>query len=937
MRSVDLQAFVDKFAEIDTGPRMLFVYAPLPPSLVASLAKTQKQVAAGGDTQDLDHITLVYIPDAGADRSPDKIDAILASLRKVTDAAKPIQAKVQGWGYFDGAMKDGESKTALVGLVDAPGLEDLHVALKKALKAKGVAPSSDHIYTAHFTFAYLKQGARVPSLPKLDGSFTISSVKVAADKVYTLALKGSVGADAAAAAKVASTALMRRMTFARRPGQIPGGSTYEFRMPFMGREWRPATIEGAMTDPNTFDVMHSQVHPDFRGMGLGRKLYGRVLREHPRMTSDGVVSGSAKKVYDRMAARPDEYRVTPSPNLRAEDTIVTTGSRGDPAYTVDRLHPVEKTAVVNSDDFNTMDMRGVSPPPTQEEALPTPPPPEDPLLRPDVVPDMLENIIKSRMALEPAKSIIPIPWDEMPASPSEQPLPPGLVTKLSYTLPGHKDLTQRAIDKIHQGEGPRFTEEQIARLISANQGTDTESLLGGMVAKKHQAFHHHAGQEAQAKQLIEDYYQRALKDKSTAGALDALGIALHTTQDEFAHARHGIPEGVPGLVQHAPFVPRFLGGGKAPDSLALHPGLAAQATDASHQLLERFLAEHGGLGAVENLPPQHFASLTPPTALRKALSEVTHGIKSTTPVKGLQAIRSKIPTELPRFMQRALPVAKRLLPAKLAYNLDGHAALTDRALDALTAEGIRITPAQRVRLIQANKEVDNENAKHLMISKKTSPFHFHKGEEEQSRKLIDDYYHRALNDNTTEGALDALGIALHTTQDEFSHAKHDVPAGVRGLITHIPLLPRFMGGRHSPDNMEKYPELADQATGASTDLLRRFMAERQGGLGEVGDRPLQHRAILEEPAPAPQPQLIPAPSLGKAAAMKTADLLPGGVGDDKPKKLFDPEEFAMGLKVEREHTSDPAKAKEITSDHLTDDKKYYTKLDDAGLAHELHE
>lgn len=37
-------------------------------------------------------------------------------------------------------------------------------------------------------------------------------------------------------------------------------------------------------------------------------------------------------------------------------------------------------------------------------------------------------------------------------------------------------------------------------------------------------------------------------------------------------------------------------------------------------------------------------------------------------------------------------------------------------------------------------------------------------------------------------------------------------------------------------------------------------------------------------------------------------------------------ELAMGLKVEREHTDDPAVAREIACDHLTEDPRYYTKL-----------
>lgn len=57
-----------------------------------------------------------------------------------------------------------------------------------------------------------------------------------------------------------------------------------------------------------------------------------------------------------------------------------------------------------------------------------------------------------------------------------------------------------------------------------------------------------------------------------------------------------------------------------------------------------------------------------------------------------------------------------------------------------------------------------------------------------------------------------------------------------------------------------------------------------------------------------------------------ADRMPGGLGDKKSPKDFDPEALAEGIKIEREHTDDPAVAREIAMDHLTEDKDYYRCL-----------
>jgi len=60
---------------------------------------------------------------------------------------------------------------------------------------------------------------------------------------------------------------------------------------------------------------------------------------------------------------------------------------------------------------------------------------------------------------------------------------------------------------------------------------------------------------------------------------------------------------------------------------------------------------------------------------------------------------------------------------------------------------------------------------------------------------------------------------------------------------------------------------------------------------------------------------------------KHHDQMPGGVGDKKSPSDFDAGQLAKGVKVEMEHTSDREKAQEISMDHLTEDPRYYDKLE----------
>lgn len=56
------------------------------------------------------------------------------------------------------------------------------------------------------------------------------------------------------------------------------------------------------------------------------------------------------------------------------------------------------------------------------------------------------------------------------------------------------------------------------------------------------------------------------------------------------------------------------------------------------------------------------------------------------------------------------------------------------------------------------------------------------------------------------------------------------------------------------------------------------------------------------------------------------EILKGGKGDGKDIDSFDTDQVLKGLKVELEHTTELSIALEIVKDHLTEDPKYYTKL-----------
>jgi 2'-5' RNA ligase len=192
----------EKRAQIATNPKGFFVHVRVPEHVAERLREIQKTVLPAHSTpQEIDHVTLVYTKKALEDHAPEAVHAALDAMRRHGETVEPIDARLQGWAYFDGASSDGQPATALVALVDAPGLDHLHVDLSRLLKEHGIFPSANHIFTPHITLGYLPQHGRAEKdLPPIDGSFTIDKAHVAARDHHEVPLSGgpSLGQKAAA-------------------------------------------------------------------------------------------------------------------------------------------------------------------------------------------------------------------------------------------------------------------------------------------------------------------------------------------------------------------------------------------------------------------------------------------------------------------------------------------------------------------------------------------------------------------------------------------------------------------------------------------------------------------------------------------------------------------------------------------------------------------
>lgn len=198
----------EKHAAITASPKGFFVHVRVPPHVADRLESVQHRVLpAGAHKPDIDHVTLVYTRRPPTDHSSERVHAALSALREVGEQTEPIDARIQGWAYFDGVSRDGKPATALVALLDAPGLEHLHVDASRALADHGIEASDKHVFTPHITIGWLPQHGRVQrNLEPLAGRFTIDKIHVASRDHHEIPLSG-LGASQKAAADVFKRAM----------------------------------------------------------------------------------------------------------------------------------------------------------------------------------------------------------------------------------------------------------------------------------------------------------------------------------------------------------------------------------------------------------------------------------------------------------------------------------------------------------------------------------------------------------------------------------------------------------------------------------------------------------------------------------------------------------------------------------------------------------
>jgi len=110
------------------------------------------------------------------------------------------------------------------------------------------------------------------------------------------------------------------------------------------------------------------------------------------------------------------------------------------------------------------------------------------------------------------------------------------------------------------------------------------------------------------------------------------------------------------------------------------------------------------------------------------------------------------------------------------------------------------------------------------------------------------------------------------------------------------------------------------------DKLRNFLSELKGLRDAVSDEGNQLYTDITGDFPKAASSLNHL-KLALKKEQDAEDHIPGGLADNANPKDFDPSALAKGVKVELEHTSDPAIAEEIAMDHLTEDPKYYDKLE----------
>jgi RHS repeat-associated protein len=148
--------------------------------------------------------------------------------------------------------------------------------------------------------------------------------------------------------------------------------------------------------------------------------------------------------------------------------------------------------------------------------------------------------------------------------------PDGRLPVEPWKASGHTDLTTAAMS----GQGG-LSSQDVARAVEANIAVDALSNQTNDPA------HYMPGTGAEATKLIDQLLDTAVKAEvggRHSEAMKALGQALHTVQDRYAHDAQNA-----GWLAHM--------NGSAPDNPAKHPKEYQDAKRASQEFVQRYLAE----------------------------------------------------------------------------------------------------------------------------------------------------------------------------------------------------------------------------------------------------------------------------------------------------------------------------------------------------------
>ena len=181
-----------RIAAIQTDAHARFFYLDVPSVTSAKLSEIGRRFATElkGQADDADHITLCFVPKAEAELTAAEAAIVVDVVAGALADFQPIDVWIGGFAYFDTAEGKNGPATALVALIDGPGLTELHMTVAAALRDLGWAWEPTHVFIAHTTLAYLPQGVRVDDLPVVEDAWTVREVCFANSTIERIPLAG---------------------------------------------------------------------------------------------------------------------------------------------------------------------------------------------------------------------------------------------------------------------------------------------------------------------------------------------------------------------------------------------------------------------------------------------------------------------------------------------------------------------------------------------------------------------------------------------------------------------------------------------------------------------------------------------------------------------------------------------------------------------------